>query len=326
MSIFDLSLEELQIYRPALTRQPDFEQFWQTTLAEAAQQPLNAELTAVDYPVPEIRAFSTRYAGWQGASVAAWYLRPSGNGPFPAMVFYHGYTRSKEGIYNYLPWVLQGYAVLAVDVRGQSGETADTATYSSGHARGWMTKGILSEYEYYYRGVYVDAVRALDFLAARPDVDITRVGLTGFSQGGGLSLAVAALDNRPALTMPGMPFLCHFERPLQISRAYPYWEFADYLRDYPHRTARVFKTLSYFDNLNLADKIKCPVLVSVGLIDEICPPSTVFAVYNHLPGPKQIAVFPYHQHERPQTHWHTQMQWANHYLRGVAKLNTDADN
>lgn len=320
MPIFDLPLEELHRYRPSLTRQPDLESYWQTTLTEAEQQPLNPEMIPVEYPVPEIRAFSARYTGWQGASVAAWYLRPSGSGPFPAMVFYHGYTRSKEGIYGYLPWVLQGYAVLAVDVRGQSGETADTTTYSNGHARGWMTKGILSEYEYYYRGVYVDAVRALDFLAGQPDVDMARVGLTGFSQGGGLSLAVAALDDRPALTMPGMPFLCHFERPLQISRAYPYWEFADYLRDYPQRTERVFRTLSYFDNLNLADKITCPALISVGLIDEICPPSTVFAVYNHLRGPKQIAVFPYHQHEFPQTHRHTQMQWANHYLRGVGTV------
>lgn len=318
MPIFDLPLEELKTYSPPLTRQPDFETFWEETLAEANTQPLNPAVEPVTYPVPEVQPFAARYSGWQGAGIAAWYLLPSGQGPFPALVFYHGYQNSKSAIYNYLPWVLQGYAVLAVDVRGQPGSSIDNAIYSTGHAKGWMTKGILDEKEYYYRGVYVDSVRALDFLASRQEVDMNRVGLTGFSQGGGLSLAVAALDSRPALTMPGMPFLCHFERPLEISENYPYWEFADYIRHHPTRAGRVFRTLSYFDNLNLADLIQCPALLNVGLLDETCPPSTIFAVYNRLNVPKNIAVFPYHRHERPDTHWETQLQWANHYLRGVA--------
>ena len=325
MAIFDLPLQELRDYTPPLTRQPDFDQFWQKTLDEAQSWPLNHELVPVEYPVPEIRALAVRYRGWRDAPIAAWYLLPVSDGPFPAMVFYHGYRNSKVGIYTYLPWVLQGYAVLAVDVRGQPGDSVDTASYSSGHARGWMTKGVLDENEYYYRAVYVDAVRALDFLATQEDVDMTRVGLTGFSQGGGLSLAVAALDDRPALTMPGMPFLCHFERPLEISKEYPYWEFAEYLRHHPNRSDRVFRTLSYFDNLNLADWITCPALVSVGLIDEICPPSTVFAVYNRLWSTKQIAVFPYHSHEPPETHRETEMRWANHFLRDVAPLPVGLD-
>lgn len=319
MAIFDLPLEELKAYQPALTSQPDFEQFWQKTLAEAVELPLNPTLEAIDYPVPEIRAFAARYDGWQAAPISAWYLLPASDGPLPALIFYHGYQNSKIGVYPYLPWVLQGYAVLAVDVRGQPGSSIDTAAYSAGHAKGWMTKGILNEQEYYYRGVYVDSVRALEFLATREEVDMERVGLTGFSQGGGLSLAVAALDDRPALTMPGMPFLCHFERPLEISKAQPYWEFAEYMRHYPDRAGRVFRTLSYFDNLNLADWIKCPALFSVGLVDETCPPSTIFAVYNRLNVPKRIAVFPYHDHERPDPHWETQLRWANHYLRGVAE-------
>jgi len=320
MPIFDLSLDELKTYRPPLTCQPDIEQFWRETLLNASQQPLAPTLEAVDYPVPELEAFAVKYHGWQGAPVSAWYLRPPGRGPFPALVFYHGYSVNKYGIYPYLPWVLQGYAVLTPDVRGQSGGTPDTSTYSDGHARGWLTKGIMDPHEYYYRGVYVDSVRALDFLASRPEIDMDKIGVTGQSQGGGLSLAVAALDGRPALAMPGMPFLCHFERPLQISKAYPYWELADYLRHYPNRTDQVFKTLSYFDNMNLADWITCPTLLSVGLIDEICPPSTIFAVYNRLIGPRKIAVFPYHAHEEPQTHWQPLMHWANHFLRGVAPL------
>ena len=150
MALFDLSLDELKTYRPPLTRQPDLAQFWQETMAEAAHQPLAPTLEAVDYPVPELQAFAATYRGWQGAPVAAWYLRPPGNGPFPALVYYHGYSVNKYGIYPYLPWVLQGYAVLAPDVRGQSGSTPDTSAYSDGHVRGWLTKGIMDPYQYYY--------------------------------------------------------------------------------------------------------------------------------------------------------------------------------
>lgn len=211
MPIFDLALEELREYRPDLTKRDDFDAFWAETLAKARQQPLEPTVEAVSYPVPEIRAFAATYRGWQGGTVGGWYLLPHGEQPFPAMIFYHGYSNTKQGIYNYLPWVLQGYAVLAVDVRDQPGASTDPGNYSAGHSPGWMTKGILDKQEYYYRGVYVDSVRALDFLDAQGNADMSKVGLAGFSQGGGLSLAVAALDDRPALSMPQMPFLCHFE-------------------------------------------------------------------------------------------------------------------
>ncbi len=322
MAVFDLPLSELERYQPPLTRASDFEVFWEQSLAEPG--PLKSNIQSVDYPVPEVNAFQATYHGWQGARVSAWYLRPHGLGPFPAIVFYHPYLGTKLDIYHYLAWVLQGYAVLAVDIRGQPGSTPDTSGYSTGHSKGWMTKGILSKEEYYYRGVYVDAVRAIDFLAHQDEVDIDHIGLTGFSQGGGLSLAVAALDSRPALTMPVMPYLCHFERPLEVCKdpSYPYWEIAEYLRHAPRRSDQVFSTLSYFDTMNLADKITCPALMSVGLNDGICPPSTVFAVYNHLKNSskRHMAVFPYHEHEHPDHHWKTQMQWANHFLRGVASL------
>ena len=61
MPIFDLSLQELQAYSPPLTRQPDFDDFWRKTLTEAESWPLNPELAPVDYPVPELRAFTARY-------------------------------------------------------------------------------------------------------------------------------------------------------------------------------------------------------------------------------------------------------------------------
>jgi cephalosporin-C deacetylase len=219
--------------------------------------------------------------------------------------------------HSLLMWALQGYVVLSVDVRGQSGESSDPAHYPGGHVTGWMTMGILDPAEYFYRGVYVDCLRALELLAGRTEVDRARIGVMGGSQGGALTLAVAALSDRPSLAMPDEPYLCHFRRAVEIAERNPYLEISAYLKKYPHHEKQVWRTLSYFDNLNLCDRISCPLLMSVGLQDRTCPPSTIFAVHNHLTcGAKELRVYPYHDHEAIEPHCVDKIAWANHYLMG----------
>ena len=135
------------------------------------------------------------------------------------------------------------------------------------------------------------------------------------SQGGGISLAVAALDRRPKLAMPEVPYLCHYRRALEVTDRDPYQEIALYCHRYPDREEQAFKTLSYFDNLNLADKIRCPVLASVGLQDLITPPSTIFAAYNRISAEKEIRVYPYGGHESFPTHHVHKLAWAKRVLR-----------
>ncbi len=317
MPLIDLPLESLRTYRPEPTAPPDLEQFWRSTLAQAASAPLNASLEQLDYPVSELDVSRASYDGWQGARICAWFLARRGAAAQPTLVFYHGYSGSKGQVYDYLGWALQGYTVVAVDVRGQSGESTDPAAYPGGHVTGWMTQGILSPETYYYRGVYVDCIRALDFAASRPEVDPNRIGVLGVSQGGGLSLAVAALDPRPKLSMPEVPFLCHFRRALEVTNQNPYGELAVYINRYPEREAAVYHTLSYIDNLNLAERIRCPVLMTVGLQDLICPPSTVFAVYNRLSSErKDLRIYPYGAHESFPTHHERKLAWAREILGG----------
>jgi len=121
--------------------------------------------------------------------------------------------------------------------------------------------------------------------------------VTGGSQGGGITLAVAGLVPDVAAAMPDVPFLCHYRRATEISDAHPYQELAKYCQIHRHKIETVFNTLSYFDGLNFAARARSAALFSVGLMDEICPPSTVFAAYNHYAGPKQIKVWPYNHHE-----------------------------
>ncbi|HHX65450.1 MAG TPA: acetylxylan esterase [Chloroflexi bacterium] len=320
MPLYDKPLEELVVYDPPFTREPDFDAFWDVTLAENARMPLNPRLRPVDYPALGVQIYAVEYDGWRGATICGWYLVPEEPGPHPGLIRYHGYSGSKQGAHQYIMWALQGYAVLAVDVRGQSGDSTDPACYPGGHVTGWMTMGILDPETYYYCGVYMDCVRALDFLCAQPRVDASRIGLMGMSQGGGLTLAVAALDDRPILAMPEMPYLCHFRRAVDMAVRPPYLEIATYLQRHPDRAEQVWRTLSYFDNMNLAPRITCPTLMDVGLLDDICPPSSIYATYNKIMAPKEIAVFPYHNHEVVDAHWETKLRWAHHYLKGIGEL------
>jgi cephalosporin-C deacetylase len=314
--LIDLPLEQLRTYRPTSPAPTNLDDFWRETLAEAQRAPLNESLEKLEYPVPELDVYRASYDGWRGARISAWFIARTGARALPTLVFYHGYSGSKGQVYDYLSWALQGYAVIAVDVRGQSGDSSDPGNYPGGHVSGWMTQGITSPESYYYRGAYVDCVRALDFAVGRPEVDPNRIGVLGVSQGGGLSLAVAALDSRPRLSIPEVPFLCHYRRALEVTNQNPYQEIAVYCNRYPEREQEVFQTLAYFDNLSLADRIQCPVLMTVGLQDLVCPPSTIFAVYNRIPSEtKEIHVYPFGGHEAYSTHHERKIAWARKYLR-----------
>jgi cephalosporin-C deacetylase len=297
MPLVDMPLEQLKRYKPRLTRRKDFDAFWSRTLRAALAQPLNAALEPYAYPARGVRVRRASFDGFENGRIAGWLLEPESPGRHPAVVVYHGYSGRSPGVFQLLPWAGQGFVVLSVDCRGQNGSSTDGMVYPEGHRPGFMTAGILDKNAYYYRYVYADGVRALEVAASLETVDADRIGVLGGSQGGGLSLAAAALaPKRVKLAAPAVPFLCHYERAVDMAEN-PYREIGEYIKAWPQRRDHVFETLSYFDTMNLADHIRGRVLVSVGLWDLICPPSTVFAVYNHMKCRKEIAVYACTGHE-----------------------------
>jgi cephalosporin-C deacetylase len=160
-----------------------------------------------------------------------------------------------------------------------------------------MTRGIASKETYYYRRVFCDAVRAIEAARSHPAVDGSRIAVTGGSQGGGISIAAAGLTPDVAVAMPDVPFLCHYRRATEITNSDPYSEISRYLKTHRHNVEQVFATLSYFDGIHFSKRAKATTLFSVGLMDDICPPSTVYAAYNAWNGPKQISVWHYNNHE-----------------------------
>jgi cephalosporin-C deacetylase len=128
-------------------------------------------------------------------------------------------------------------------------------------------------------------------------VDATRVAFAGGSQGGGITLMVAGLVPDLAAALPDVPFLCQYGRSVDIASEGPYPELERYLHTHRNHVEQVFTTLSYFDGLNFAARANMPALFSAALLDVICPPSTVYAAYNHYAGPKSIETYLFNGHE-----------------------------
>jgi cephalosporin-C deacetylase len=228
---------------------------------------------------------------------------------------YHGYSGRGQRPLDVLAIAEQGIAVMTMDTRGQNGLSEDHAAYPGGHFSGWMTKGIREPRSYYYRYVYADAVRALEVLASMEEVDAKRIAATGVSQGGGITLAAAALSGRVVLALADIPFLCDYRRAIEITPLPPYTEISSFLKTNPGEYERVIRTLSYCDNLNLAPWIKCRTVVCNCLWDDICPPSTIFGMYNHIAGEKSMEVYPYHKHEVPYEHAETRFKLLMEVLK-----------
>ncbi len=327
MAFFDLPLEELRRYQPVLSEPADFDAFWAATLEQARSHPLDARFEAVDFGLRTVTTYDVTFNGYAGQPIKGWLLLPANaEEPLPLVVEYAGYGGGRGFPTEWLLWSSAGFAHLVMDTRGQGsvwrqGDTPDVAEGSSPHSPGFMTLGVLSPETYYYRRVFVDAVRAVQAGRSFPLVDAGRVAVTGGSQGGGISLAVAGLLPEIAVCMADVPYLCHYQRAIEITPAGPYQEIAQFCQVHRHRTEQVFKTLTYFDNVFFAPRIRARCLFSVALMDEICPPSTIFAVYNRITAPKEMRIYPYNHHEGGGAHHDLEKirflsaVWGNHTPR-----------
>ena len=308
MPRFDLPLAELEEYAPDVREPADFDEFWAATITEARGTDAAPDLVRVDTPLTLVDIYDVTFPGYGGDPVKAWLTLPAGAaGPLPAVVEYQGYGGGRGLPGERLGWAAAGYAHLFMDTRGQGsmwgsgGATADP--HGAGPASaGFMTRGIEDPATYYYRRVFTDAVRAVDAVRSLPQVDAARVAVTGGSQGGGIAIAAGALCDDLVAVMPDVPFLCHFARAVGLTGDDPYQEVVRYLAVHRGADDRVFETLSYFDGVNMARRTDAAGLYSVALMDNVCPPSTVFAAYNRHRGAKRIEVYTHNGHEGGQAY------------------------
>jgi cephalosporin-C deacetylase len=303
MAYFDLPLEQLRTYKPERTEPADFDAFWASTLAETRQTPMQAKFEPIETGLTAQEFYDVTFPGFGGQPIKGWFILPKvRTGKLPCVVEFIGYNGGRSFATDWLLWASAGYAHFVMDSRGQGstwshGDTPDLAVEVSPHAPGFMTMGILDPATHYFRRLFTDAVRAVEAARSHPQVDGAHMCVTGGSQGGGITLAAAGLDPTVEAVMPDVPFLCHYRRASEITDAYPYQEIVQYCHTHRDQIETVFRTLSYFDGVNLSVRARGKALFSAGLMDPICPPSTVFAAYNYYGGPKDIRLYPYNQHE-----------------------------
>lgn len=303
MTQFDMSLDELRSYRPEVAEPADFDAFWRDTLDEARS--LGGEVTIEPHPstLPHVEIYDMTFPGYNGEPIKAWYSRPRGaQGALPLVVQFHGYGGGRGLPFEHTFWPSAGYAHVMMDNRGQGsswgngGDTPDPGP-SGPSLPGFMTRGVEDPRTYYYRRLLTDAVRCIEAARDLDGVDAAQTFVIGGSQGGAMVLAVAALVGDLVGVAPDVPFLCHVERAIRITDADPFGEVRRYLSIHRDNAAQTLRTLSYFDGVNFAKRASARALFSVGLFDEICPPSTVFAAYNWYAGEKNIDVYDYNGHE-----------------------------
>jgi cephalosporin-C deacetylase len=235
--------------------------------------------------------------------VYAKYLRPRGvTEPHPAVVVFHGYSGSSPDWFSLLPYVAQGFSVAALDVRGQGGRSQDVGGALGNTLEGHIVRGLGDDpRNLAFRHIYLDTVQLVRTVMDLPEVDATRVGVTGASQGGALTIACAALEPRVRAAAPVYPFLSDFRRVWEMDLAADaYAELRSHLRRFDPTHAdieRMWRTLGYVDVQHLAPRIEATVLMLTGLMDQICPPSTQFAAFNKIRAPKEMVLYPDFEHE-----------------------------
>lgn len=285
-------------YGTTVTKPPDFDEFWGEILDTVAQIPLNAEVTPVPMrSTPQVEVFEVHYDSLDNVRIAGWYCLPrERSGPLPAMVYYPGYvsepTLPKHG-------AVQGYASFGAAPRGK---LRSNGQYNPGYP-GLLTDNITDRYTYSYRGFYVDAWRVIDFLLARDEVDNSRIGIQGGSQGGALTLLTAAVRQEVAAASAQAPYLAGYMDAADLTNSYPYEEMNEYQRYYPEARQAMVETLNYFDCINFADKITCPIIVNIGLNDDVCPPETGYAVYERI-GSAEKKLYTYDRHGHDGGNYH----------------------
>jgi cephalosporin-C deacetylase len=304
MPTIDKPLHELLVYQGINPRPPDFDAYWERSLAEMDAVDPQVELRPASFQAPGAECFDLYFTGVNGSRVHAKYLRPTNAAkPHPAVLEFHGYSANSGDWCHKLKFPSIGFAIASLDCRGQGGESEDLVSRTGNTFKGHIIRGLADDpSKLAFRDIFLDTAQLAKIVASFDEVDAGRIGAYGGSQGGALTLACAALA--PDLikrAVPVFPFLCDYQRVWEMDLSKnAYEELRSFFRWFDPRHEReqeIFTKLGYIDCQHLAPRIKAEVLMSCGLMDEICPPSSQFAAYNKITSPKDVKIYPDFGHE-----------------------------
>lgn len=279
----------------------DFDDFWADQKRQLAAIPLTPELTAVEHANQAIECFDVQTPCLGGQPVSGYFAKPKAAQPksLPAILWVQGAGVRGSILGNAVKGAQAGMLSMDINAHGiPNGQPGSFyAELSAGRLKNYPQSGRESRDTTYFRGMFLRLIRAIDFLTAQPEWDGKHVIVIGHSQGGGQSLAAGGLDERVTLIAPGVPAICdHSGRAAGRINGWP-----KLVPSGPdgQPNPQVLEAARYVDAVNFATRCKAEAIMSVGFIDAVCPPSSCYAAYNALGGPKSVINEPLMGHAAP---------------------------
>lgn len=304
MPIIDKPISELERYQGTNPRPADFDEYWETALKEMKSTDPQVTFTPSEFQAPGVECYDMYFNGVRNARIYAKHVRPKNvTGKIPAVMMFHGYSGDSGEWWDKIVYAASGIAVFAMDVRGQGGKSEDSGGFMGTTYDGQIVRGLDNDdpQDLFFRHVFLDTAEMAGIAMDLDFIDEKRVYATGGSQGGGLTLACAALEPRISRAAPVYPFLCDYRRVWDMDLdTGAYRDLRYYFKHFDpthEHEEEIFTKLGYIDLQFLANRIKADLLMTTGLLDNTCPPSTQYAAYNKLTCRKKHIIYPDFGHE-----------------------------
>lgn len=288
---------------PSIPAPDDFDEFWNARKAAMKATAPEAKLIPVESPDPTIECFDLAIPCPQTKAARGYYACPKGARARSCPAILHLRAAGVAGHWckasaQNAASLAREYGAIVVDINAHGMLNGQPPEYyqdlEQGELRHYPTQGADDRDKFYFVGMYVRLLAAVEFIAAQEPWDGTHLVTTGESQGGGQALAAAGLDRRVSAVVAIVPAMCDFTGPV-VGRlgGWPMPVGRDIENEH---TRKVIEAVRYCDNVHLAARSRAATLIFVGLIDTACPPPGIFATYNTLAGPKQIVAYPHKPH------------------------------
>lgn len=269
----------------------DFDAFWTAKIAELQAVPMNAVLTKVESKAPNVEYWKTTFDNIRGTKIQGQLAKPAGKTGLPAIL-----QVQYAGVYGLKPdWVTGnaqgGWLMLNISAHDLPIDEPDDfyKKQADGALKDYRSIGNDDREKCYFLRMFLSCYRAVDYLTQHPDWDKKTLIVVGGSQGGYQSIVTAGMHPAVTAFAANVPAGCdHTGKSVGRLPGWPNWSGWANGKD----PAKLLETSRYFDAMNFATRVKCPGLVGVGLVDQVCPPEGVFSTYNQLKGAKQIIIMP----------------------------------
>jgi len=273
---------------PPINRADDFKKFWDNAVNDLKKIPIepkkiqNSKKSSSSFSVHDIS-----FKGFMKSPVYGELLLPVGKKKPSLVIFIHDYNtlpkiahKDLDPAMAYFFPLLRGHNIIT---ETESGEQ---------ESPGYLTENILNKETYYVKAVFLDILRSIDMLRLEGSVDCNNIGIIGKGLGAAASVFAAYSSNRVSAVVLDTPSFCNIELSQNISTGCAAGEINSFIQATKRKKKEIKNNLSYFDSINFADSVKCPVLTTVGFKDTISPPECVFALFNHLLCEKTMEVYP----------------------------------